>query len=279
MKTVDGNIDNRLLKHLYKTRYRKLIKLIVQVLPNFDREVIHQFRVNYKKFRAFLRMIIQLHESDTEAAIPKRIKKIYHASGVLRDLQMQESGFLELAKKKNIKPAIYLKYLRNKSDDVKRILTWYIVHTKIGKYKKKKILAFPAEFQMTGFIYYVENLCKKVHTILYTGFLLDKDLHTIRKLLKDLLYNLEILDKKVQEFILKKYMNGRDLLFINELLQQLGELQDKCTAIYLLKSYRRYHLSDHNEQLLDPILLEWIEEKVYLKQEIIKRLKSDLTLI
>ena len=72
------------IKHITNNHYRKLKKHIKKVSEYFNVEAIHQFRVEYKKLRAFLRMISQQHETAGEIKISKKLKKGYNISGSIR---------------------------------------------------------------------------------------------------------------------------------------------------------------------------------------------------
>ncbi len=63
------------IKHITNNHYRKLKKQIKKVAETFDVEAIHQFRVEYKKLRAFLRMISQQHAESGEIKVSKNFKK------------------------------------------------------------------------------------------------------------------------------------------------------------------------------------------------------------
>ena len=78
------------IKHIINNHYRKLKKHIKKVSEDFDVEAIHQFRVEYKKLWAFLRMISQQQETAGEINVSKKLKKGYNISGSIRDLQLQQ---------------------------------------------------------------------------------------------------------------------------------------------------------------------------------------------
>ena len=92
------------IKHITNNHYRKLKKHIKKVSEDFNLEAIHQFRVEYKKLRAFLRMILQDHVTAGEIKISKKLKKGYNISGSIRDLQLQQQRILEVIKQELKKP-------------------------------------------------------------------------------------------------------------------------------------------------------------------------------
>jgi hypothetical protein len=70
----------------------------------------------------------------------------------------------------------------------------------------------------------------------------------------------------------------KDEKYFDQLLNELGNFQDKCTAIALLKSYWINSLNTYNRELLASIKKTWIKEKVSMKQSLIKKLKADFAL-
>ena len=96
-------------RHIVKNYYRKLKKELGKVPRSFDTETIHQFRVEYKKLRAFLRMLSVQPVKEKKLKISKKIKTYYRLCGLLRDLQLQQKRIASTA----VKPAGYLRLLAN----------------------------------------------------------------------------------------------------------------------------------------------------------------------
>ena len=51
------------IKHITNNHYRKLQKYFKHIILEYDTETIHQFRLTYKKLRAFLRMLSQQQDT------------------------------------------------------------------------------------------------------------------------------------------------------------------------------------------------------------------------
>jgi CHAD domain-containing protein len=275
MKTIDININERFISHIYQSLYVKLIKHLAHILPAFDPEAIHRFRVDYKKFRAFLRLILCLHNSTTLDKIPGKLRITYKASGVLRDLQMQEQRIKDAAKKEIKKPKVYIDFLSKGIEKNKKLLHRHIQKISVSKLTGQSFPFIPGELNVNQCMRYVENIFSEVYSVLLTDFLLDRELHAIRKRLKDLFYILEIFSKKEREQLLEKKLKGKGWQYFTELLEKLGDFQDRCTAIAILRSYSKCHFIDFSEELLNTLLVKWVEEKVYLKQMLVKKLKAD----
>src|SRR5689334_22039732 len=65
------------------------IKKYGNQLPGyFEEEAIHELRLEYKKLRAFVRLVQMEAGASRQLTIPPALKKIYHAAGAVRDLQL-----------------------------------------------------------------------------------------------------------------------------------------------------------------------------------------------
>ncbi len=95
----------------------------------------------------------------------------------------------------------------------------------------------------------------------------DDNIHFIRKSLKDLFYNLDVykgIKHQPGAFLIWKEMN------IDQLLDELGSFQDKCTAIALLKAFGFNSLHASNQQLPDGMKTEWIRDKMAMKKLLVR---------
>ena len=108
------------IKHITNNHYRKLNKYIKKISEHFNEEAIHQFRVEYKKLRAFFRMISQQHDTAGEIKISKKLKKGYNISGSIRDLQLQQQRIISATKQELKKPKAYLTLLQKEIDKIGR---------------------------------------------------------------------------------------------------------------------------------------------------------------
>ena len=258
------------IKHITNNHYRKLKKHIKKVSEDFDVEAIHQFRVEYKKLRAFLRMISQQHETAGEIKISKKLKKGYNISGSIRDLQLQQQRILEATKQELKKPQAYLTLLQKEIDKLKPELSEIFLEKPATESKKKTDAFIPDEFPLNSFRNFVQKKWAVVYAIIVSGHFSDDNIHAIRKSLKDLFYNLKIYEGVEHELLSLSIWKGKDEQYFNKLLDELGSFQDKCTAIALLKSYWLNSLHTYNRELLEQIKKGWIKDKVSMKQLLVK---------
>lgn len=69
---IEAKMDAEQITKITNAHYRKLNKHLKKITEDFDAEAIHQFRVEYKKLRAFLRMISQESHADGGASVSDR---------------------------------------------------------------------------------------------------------------------------------------------------------------------------------------------------------------
>jgi CHAD domain-containing protein len=264
------------IKNITDNYYRKLKKHSKTVVESFDAEAIHLFRVEYKKLRAFLRMLSQGEDTTGEIRILKKLKRAYNISGVIRDLQLQLQRILESAKKEPKNPQAYLTLLQKEIDKLKPELLNIISENPVAESKKKTDTALPYIFQLQDFKLFIQKKQANINSIIASGHFSDDTIHGIRKNLKDLFYNLESYPGIPHNLSSLNILYEKDEKYFDQLLNELGDFQDKCTAIALLKSNWIDSLNTYNRELLERIKKVWIKEKVNMKQSLIKKLKTDI---
>ena len=144
-------MDQEKIKHITNNHYRKLKKHIKKISEDFDMEAIHQFRIAYKKLRAFLRMISQDHETAGEIKVSKKLKRCYNLSGSVRDLQLQQQRILGATKQELEKPQAYINLLKKEIEKLKPELSEIFLEKPVTASKKKTDASIPDEFHLNSF--------------------------------------------------------------------------------------------------------------------------------
>lgn len=228
-------MNSRHIKHISSSLYKKLQQHINKIAVHFDTEDIHQFRITYKKLRAFFRMLPKQNNTEKAIAIPKKLKKVYALLGTIRDLQLQQQR--TIASNKNLKKlAPYINLLQQQIDKLKPQLLNLVTENPVAKSKNKTTVKLPEKISSEGFKKFAQQNWQAIHHILATGNFSDENIHTIRKLLKDLLYNLKAADAFDKQLSAMHIWKGKDAAYFAGLLDELGIFQDKCTAVTLLKT-------------------------------------------
>lgn len=264
------------IHHITNAFYRKLKKYSNGVIADFDPESIHQFRVEYKKLRAFLRMLSHDHETAGEIKISKKLKQGYNILGSIRDLQLQQQRILEATKLESKKPQAYITLLQKEIDKLKPELSEIFLEKPVTESKKKTDASVPDKFSLNRFRIFVQIKWATVYAIITSGHFGDDNVHDIRKSLKDLFYNLKIYEGLEHDILSVSIWKGQDESYFNKLLEELGSFQDKCTSIALMKSYWLNSFNTYSRELLERIKKIWIKEKVSMKQALVEKLKADI---
>jgi CHAD domain-containing protein len=221
-----------------------------------------------------------LSEQDEEAGelkMPRNLKKIYRVTGSIRDLQMHLLQIRSLARKETKQPTAYIKIMQKELDRLQKKMSQYILHKKPFRIKKKILNAIQAGFSLSSFMKYIPGKRTAIYTIIESGDFADKNIHRIRKILKDIFYNLELYRVQEEQFLLPEKRLMLKSGFFDELLEMLGNYQDKCTSIGLLSSSRCDHLNQSNLEILKQVKEKWQNEKISQKRILVNRIKNDLT--
>ena len=268
-------MNQQIIQHIIKRHYRKIKKQLNKIAADFGTEAIHQFRISYKKLRAFLRMISQQNETAGKLKISKKIKTCYHLSGLLRDFQIHQQHIKKATKQELKKPAEYLNLLRVEMDKVTLQLSEIIKTHPVATSEKKTAKHIPDKFSIKNLNLYSKEKWNEVSKIIVGSSYSEQTLHSIRKILKDLFYNLKK-NKTTENKGLSKYIRAK----INEnnfkkLLDELGNFQDKSAGLALLKPSGLMKLNKYNQQLLNQIKKEWTKDKAAMKHLLVTKLQTD----
>lgn len=266
-----AHIDKKIWGHL-----KKIKTLALHTSATLDAEAAHQLRIEYKKLRAFIRLLSdnQLLPQNNKAL--KKIRPLYKIIGAIRELQLQQEFVATATHKPFKKPVIYLHVLQKQIIVLQTELQQLAIKKMIRSAKEKLIDHLPKQVDSNKFIAYFQSRKTAAEKIIATGKFSDSNLHTIRKVLKDLCHNLFTCQ---QYGILKKRQQVKKILQHYELLlKEMGTFHDKCTAIALLQQYLRT-LPDTTQSTLLQIKKNWLQEKQLLKKALIKKLKAGVLLL
>jgi hypothetical protein len=223
--------------------YHRLDKKSRQMSPAYDPEIIHKFRTNYKQLKAFLHMI---HVS----GIPGKLKDFYHLLGTLRDLQLQD----QYTKRDARHLPTYRKIIHKQAEQSKSQLDEFLAKKPVRKAGKKTLAAVKSGFSHKTYRRYLKNKTADMQQLLQPATYSDTDLHTIRKLFKELSNNEQLPKSPLQD--------------------KLGDFQDKRNALRLLRQFRPAHTSKKERQYIQQKEKTLITEKKAIKAQLEKELKG-----
>ncbi|HWH63303.1 MAG TPA: CHAD domain-containing protein [Ginsengibacter sp.] len=264
------------IKNITNRHYRNLKKHFRKIKKHFDAEAIHEFRVEYKKLRAFLRLISKVTGRKETAKISGKLKRCYAVAGSLRDLQLQQQRFLKISAQEVEKPSAYIhllnKYIRASQTRLRKLL----LKKTLDKNKKNSEQFIPCAIGSSHFRNYVEDIWASIFTTIEQENISDKDIHKVRKHLKDLFYNFKELVRNEDDVATLKAIVGKDEKDFDQLLEEIGIYLDICNAIDLLKPQRIHKLNKEDQESLIRIKMRLLQDESKLKRSIEQKIVDEL---
>lgn len=229
----------------------------------FEVEDIHAFRVEVKKLRAFMHLVLP----EAGHPIPDSLHAFYQALGVVRNLQLQEKRMTELHGAKARSFSGYLALLdREMEVAVEQArsegLVLFLPH------EEQRVLDQMPENVGTNTLHeFLWRMDAKIRALTRPGASLDDDnLHTIRKCLKDLGYNHRHLPDEAAHILPPSLVAGSAKL--EPFLKILGEFQDLRSGLEWLEPSVTGIVSDeHEKKLLGVVRRKWEKEKEAVRRQ------------
>ena len=200
-------------------------------------EDIHDFRVQVKQLRAFLRMASLDKNCRRRIRVPASIRRIYRKAGRLRDMQLfEEKAASYFADKK--RPEHFFILLKKDKYACERSLKKALDKISSSFSAKPVVRKFPAGFRPISASYFFDEKINMIKRLLARKDITVQVLHCIRKNVKDLQYikNCSFAYAGSPDTIFfskyQSFMNTENLAI------QLGQFNDTCMLIDFLNSYR-----------------------------------------
>jgi CHAD domain-containing protein len=269
-------MDKKSIKHIANKHCRKAKKYFKHIFPDFNADSIHQFRVEYKKLRAFLRIISLSQKSSHELKVSKKLKRVYARAGYIRSLQLQYNYITRVTKDEYKAPLEYLRFLRTEVERQKPKLKKIHLQKSLKESREKIDATVPHKFTSGDARNFIQGKWSNIYTIIKSRQFNDENMHAIRKNLKDLSYDKKIsedLDTDILMYNIWKDKNEED---IEKLVDELGSFQDKVSAIALVNAQWLADLNNDNRSLLARIKRSWIRDKMSAKKMLLKKLTSGI---
>jgi CHAD domain-containing protein len=251
--------------------FKKIHKLGEHVLNDFNEGSVHEFRKEIKRLRAFLRLLsVEKHEED-KLKITKKLKTFYGYIGIIRNLQLQQKNISEYIKASLDKfPEAYFKTL------IKEMENWEVTTRKYMDVEKdflndeEKILEqLPDKFTKPLIVRFINQEVSELMNLAIAEST-DDNIHSIRKILKDLQYNWTFI-KKYNLLLPLHLGDEKDIKSFTDLL---GDFHDKVVSLGLLHSYNTFSAVVEEKFILSGIENIWEKEKKDFKGTILDKLDS-----
>jgi CHAD domain-containing protein len=262
------------IRHISNSLYRKLSKSLSKLNTVSGTEAVHAFRVAYKKLRAYLRMLSGAGPGQSIIRIPKKLKKIYTLTGTIRDLQLQLLSIEAAVRPAANSHAPYTRLLNAELNKIQPELTDLLEGNPQRSGYKMIAALLPASFPLSAFRAWARSKMAAIHAIIRSGIFSDDNIHFIRKTLKDLDYTISNYPGIEKQQLYASVWKGKNPETITLLLENMGNYQDQCNAVALLKSYWLKGMPSPAHDWLSRLKLQWITNKQQQKKQLIKQLRE-----
>ncbi|HVZ97870.1 MAG TPA: CHAD domain-containing protein [Chitinophagaceae bacterium] len=241
-------------------------KLFHKINSGFNTDDIHDFRIEVKELRAFLRLLAAGWRR-RGPLIPMHIKTFYGYVGIIRNIQLHRHNlFKYIGDNKIEKPEEYLKLLGAEENYWKKEVATLLKESFEKNEEKAVIKNLPDKLGKPGIRKFIKSklnsLKKELHDLPN-----DEAVHSIRKILKDFLYTHKYITDHAD---LPGTISDKEDLKI--LTAQLGDFRDKCIQIeFLQREYLNPLKSESEKSMLNKLKEQLIAEKQALAEEVSPR--------
>ncbi|NII25053.1 CHAD domain-containing protein [Pseudoflavitalea sp. X16] len=258
------------LAEVIKKHGRRIKKYGDQLPGSFETEMIHELRIEYKKLRAFIRLL-KMDSRTRHHIMSPDFKTLYAAAGQVRDLQLFLPSVIARSEKDNTPLPVYVQHLQQRLFKAKEALVEAVEKLRAGKALDHITHALPASLNDAAIRKFIHHKVAAVQVILL-ALEKDKELHTIRKQLKDIIYNIRIFDSDWGiSFPVTAWRSEKRL---QDTAAMLGDFNDRCIALSFLSEEIIDTLPEAEKDVLQAWRLEMGEEKEMFKQQMIGQLSQ-----
>jgi len=177
------------VEKILSDKAEKLKKLSEAVAPKFAEEDIHQFRVEVKRLRSFLRLLSI--DRKKEFKLPKRFKKLYDICGEIREMQLEQKRL----KKLNANLPSYFTYMEDHVNKQKQLWEKHYSKKTLDKLKEKLADLDISNADPKLMLEFIDKKLKELKEI-NEGEPNNEQIHAHRKQVKDMLYNIKLAEKE-----------------------------------------------------------------------------------
>ncbi len=255
-------MNKQQLNNIIHSHFIRLKKYSRQISKTGSEQAIHHFRVEVKKLRALLRLLSANNQIKTQLKLPGSIKKMYRFVGQIRDEQLHQQ---RLGANHSINMP------KTGLSTHKRWKQYILTDEKLNREEAKIIKLLPLQLNEQMLQYFFTAKKKKIYSIILNNAFTDKNLHTIRKALKDLIYISRLLH---QQHIVSGYIfrQRNDLKKAETLAQSLGIFNDICTALSRLSL--QASISMEEKLQIRSYSRRWMTAKRNRKRTLARRLEK-----
>lgn len=260
-------MNHEAIQKIIKKRLSDLSRYGKKIGRDFDKDIIHNFRVAVKTLRSFLRLL-RMHTHEPGLKMSKKLKRLYHITGAIRDAQLE----LEKITERQMDLPEYIARLHKMISVQKQ--EWQKHYSeKIFTKLKSKLLAFRYDTMQVAILEdffksrmaYIEELSKIKEPT-------ENQVHSGRKQAKDILYNAKLAQKKWSAA--QKQIQQLPLKQLSSISDTIGNYHDESVALRRLSSFSPKVIGEEEKNRIKTICRENVSILAEEKIRIIRKVKK-----
>ena len=261
-------MKQRKITAVIKARFKKTSHYLQLSMVNFEEESIHHFRTEIKKLRAFLHLLNGGLTQKGRLRISKKIKTVYRFAGSIRNIQLHQKAVNEFISDSGDPPPLnYIGALGNQLRYQQEMATAFLLPAKQLAWRDVVRGDVPRSAVKNCSKKFMENKAAEFKLLL-TTLTKDESVHSVRKLLKDILYNWKYV--KAYKKLLPPVISCKKE--IEALGERLGDFCDKTTGIQFLELYLTGNNNEDENSTLQKMVAQWRVEKETMRSGLSERL-------
>jgi len=242
---------------------------------HFDQDEIHFYRVEIKKFGAFLQLIEQGNCRRCQLKIPSKMRGVYNTVGLIRTLEIEQNKIIEYSNSKDkVSPIQYLNLIAGRAKDARDLEKETLISRNAFKNESSHLLArLPVRLTKSHIRKYINTKVNSLDKLIGDVVPGDESMHSIRKILKSLLYTRQFCKKGTVSLLSVWHLSRRDQIVT--LTEIIGRFQDLTTSLNLLhEDFSKQSIEDAEENVMRGIEKQWTLQKETTRSDIYKILKA-----
>lgn len=261
-------IHNKIIAEIHK-RFEKITSAHERILfdlgkadqvawKTVEAADIHCFRVEVKKLRAFLHLVVP----EKKPLLPKQLRDYYQSLGAVRDLQLQEQRIRQFAGGKAHRLVAYSTFLKAETATALQQAREDAATLFLPRAESRVLEALPEKLAADTVREFLWKAATKIQGLTQADAPLeDKKLHELRKCLKDLSYNHEFILGETANILPAALAAGNEK--IEPFLKVLGRIQDLRSGLELLQPVG----NTQEKKMLAAARHQWEKEKESLRHQ------------
>lgn len=252
------------IRHIFRQQNKKVYKSLKAMCDDYEPEHVHAFRVQVKKFRAFLHLL-SVAAPKRRYKLPKDIKQAYIMAGRIRTYQLQAAMTGTQPGLADYTASIHAHIQRLQA--IAKMQTYHLkkYRRNISRLEEK----LPRKISRND----VESFFRKCLCLLQNEPIAEQSLHSLRRSLKDLQYDIPLLERIMPAEKLVSQTIDPQLLADNADL--LGQYLDSHIYLQLIRSDRNiYPPGGATREALLQLEKHWLTVQHQLHRQLVDTLTS-----